>query len=223
MHPLIHSFHICALCQSPSWALREQLGGIGGGPCPWKSPTDGGGRRRLQRLRGGHVAGSLLCGDKEGFLWEVPCHKEWGYRQGTEVEGRPSLQSRGHRDSITTCDGLICSPEFVKPCPEGQGCLCVFFYFSTGAKDKKLMSGHHSARPEEPLHSEAEGRSGRRNTRRTGQSNKRARNLRTPSPILHCGARREWCASPTAAPRCKEAQQPGLSSAGSGAQCPSGS
>lgn len=103
-------------------------------------------------------------------------------------------------------------------------CLCVFFYFSTGAKDKKLISGHHSARPEEPLHSEADGRRGRRNTRRTGQSNKRARNLRTPQPnsALRTKARLVCIIHPSTSVQGGPAIRPLLRRLRD-AQCPSGS
>lgn len=49
------------------------------------------------------------------------------------------------------------------------------------------------------------------------QESKEFMNPPPASPILHCGPRREWCASSTPAPPSKEAQQSGLSSAGSGA------
>lgn len=68
---------------------------------------------------------------------------------------------------------LKCSPEFVKPCPlEAAMSSCLFLLFQW-SKRQKLMSGYHSPRSEVPSHPEAGGRRNHRDTRRTGQSNKR--------------------------------------------------
>lgn len=69
----------------PSSRLGTEAEWKGG---PWNSWSDEGGKRRLRRLRGSHAADSFLCGSKEGFLWEVPCHKAWGGQNGDSDGGR---------------------------------------------------------------------------------------------------------------------------------------
>lgn len=48
------------------------------------------------------MADSILCGSKEGFLWEVPGQKAWGSRQVTEMEGRPSPGRREGTEAMPT-------------------------------------------------------------------------------------------------------------------------
>lgn len=135
---LIHSFHICAVRRAPCWALRTN----GRWPRPWNSWSDGGGSRRLQRLRGSHAADSLLCGSKEGFLWEVPCHKARGSPSGDNLrwrEGGPPLRGEGDRDHAGSRGGLEPSAELSGRGARSGDAFRASFYFSTRARDRKSL------------------------------------------------------------------------------------
>lgn len=129
------------------------------------------------------------CPGSEAAMWlasffvgigGLPVGGAMPQRMGTQAGQRwneGTLQSRGHRDSIAACGVLKCSPEFVKPCSLAAAMSLYLFLLFQWSKRQKFMPGYHSTRSEVPSHPEAEGRRDHRDTRRTGQSNKRGRDL----------------------------------------------